>query len=280
MRTIPPISQVLPDAYVKLLAVDGDDRRIAQRARLSFDRDDDKGWENLVRYLIEHRHDGVLEFCSMQVEIMAPLAIVQQILRHRTASFNQVSARYVALPEVDHLPPRDQWRKAPTNGVKQGSQSPEESEWAEVDLDWIEDQMAGAFVEAQDTYHGLIERGVCPEQARLVLPAARYTRLAMVANLGNWLRYLHLRLDDHAQLEHRVIAAEIAKLVQEHFPVVWEAFVEFRLEAVTFSKTEMALLLNILGGAGFVSIDEEHVSQTLGSARRAREFLAKLAQPA
>lgn len=280
MKNIPSISQVLPDAYVKLLAVDGDDRRIAQRARLSFDRDDDKGWQSLVSYLIEHEHNGVLEFCSMQVEIMAPLAIVQQILRHRTASFNQVSARYVALPEVDHLPPRDQWRKAPTNGVKQGSQSPEESQWEEIELSYLERITDQHYADAQNVYNAMIERGVCPEQARLVLPAARYTRLAMVANLGNWLRYLHLRLDDHAQLEHRVIAAEIAKLVQEHFPVVWSAFVEFRLEAVTFSKTEMTLLLDILGGAGFLSIDEEHVTQTLGSARRAREFLAKLAQPA
>lgn len=71
------------EEYVKLLCVDGDDQRIARRARLSFDRDDDKGYERLVSYLIENGHTGPLEFCSMQFEVQTSLAIATQMIRHR-----------------------------------------------------------------------------------------------------------------------------------------------------------------------------------------------------
>lgn len=247
MSSTDPLSRVLPGAHVKLLAVDGDDRRIARRARMSYDRRDDDNYEGLVRDLVEHYHTGPLEFCTLQFEVQAPLAIVQQLLRHRTFRFNQLSMRYVAPPEELHEP--DAWR------VKGGS-SKQGSVAGDFDADeriFNHRVYSQAVNLAEAAYLDLTEAGVAPEQARFVLPQAQHTRICVSADLNNLFKYLRLRLHPHAQLEHRVIAVEIAALAREHFPVAYAAFEEFWLLSTSLSRTEGDTLCFIL------DIVDEHI---------------------
>ena len=257
---------------LRLLAVDGDDRRIAQRARLSYDRDDDEGYERLVRYLMEHWHSGPFEFCSMQFELTAPLAIVAQLLRHRTFSFNQMSMRYVPPPETAYIP---EVYRVPGGSSKQGSEVDESREDAWHEEQW--DACATAIDYCNAVYHQLIEAGVAPEQARMVIPQAQHTRIVFKADLHNLLHYLRLRLHPHAQLEHRLIAEAIAEHVKEAFPVAWQAFRDFRLDSQTFSAEEVAILrrackeIEAMHG-GF----EEEARQVFGSESKYRRFMEKL----
>lgn len=261
---------------LRLLAVDGDDKRIAQRARLSYDRDDDKDYERLVRYLVECWHSGPIEFCSMQFELTAPLAIVAQLLRHRTFSFNQMSMRYVPPPETAYIP---EVYRVPGGSSKQGSEVDEGKEDAWHEEQW--DACATAIDYCNAVYHQLVEAGVAPEQARMVIPQAQHTRIAFKADLHNLLHYLRLRLHPHAQLEHRLIAEAIAVHVEEHFPVVWQAFKDFRLDSRTFSAEEVGIMRAAIADLdAMVGGFQEAAVQTLGSESKYKRFIEKLGMEA
>lgn len=264
----PSLTSVLPGAHVKLLSVDGNDRRIARRARMSYDRDDDDSYRSLVRYLVEHYHTGPLEFCTLQVEVQAPLAIVQQLLRHRTFRFNQLSMRYVEPPETAHRP--GTWR-VKGGSSKQGS-VPGEFDQDEVDdLAHVYDSALGL---TSDAYRALRADGVAPEQARFVLTQAQHTRICVSMDLNNAFKYLRLRLHPHAQLEHRVIAAEIAEIVQHYFPVAYAAFEEFWLLSTSLSRTERDTL-------GFIlEIIDEHIERLSARTTPAEHLVDSDAPPA
>lgn len=206
-------------------------------------------------------NSGPFEFCSMQFEITASLAVVRQLTRHRTFSFNEVSMRYVEPPETSHYPAT--WRI-------QGGDSKQGSVEGDVTDPELCHHMYNTHIwQCRQLYDRLIENKVCREQARLVIPQAQHTRVVVKADLHNLLHYLRLRLAPDCQAEHRAVAEEIARHVEEHFPVAWAAFQEFRLNAVTFSATEMKHLGPVLHGADLPG-------EIGGSKRRARAFARKV----
>lgn len=218
-----------------LLAVDGSDRRIAERARLSYDRNDAEGHQRLVEYLLENWHTGPFEFCSIQFEVHAPLAIVQQLLRHRTFKFNQLSMRYVAPPEDDFFP--DAWRVKGGSSKQGSTQAPEDFDQGHTTAIYDE-----ALAAADLAYDHLTTIGVAPEQARFVLPQARFTRIAVAMDLNNAFKYLALRLHPHAQAEHRILAGCVAEHIRQAFPIAYAAFEEYRLFGHNMSRTELETL--------------------------------------
>lgn len=199
----------------------GSDADIVAAARQSTDgafrgwgTEENPGDEKLLRYLWEHKHSTPFEFCSLHVEVEAPIFVARQIFRHRTFSFSEVSGRYVEIGEDVYAP--KVWRgQGKTN--RQGSAEPLYEESQEC----AHEAYAEAVARAKETYAYLLSCGVSREQARLVLPVSTMTRWRMAGNLRNWLAFLTLRLAPDVQEETRLVAQQIAAIVAETWPRTW-----------------------------------------------------------
>lgn len=239
--------RVLDHGHVVLLDYMGSDADIAAAARTSYAggtkqvRDDRK----LIRYLMRHRHTTPFEMADLKFHVKLPIFVERQWIRHRTFSTNEVSARYSVLPEEAYHPADDRIVHQSTQN-KQGSGLQADP----VLVRCLHDSLSESYSESFSAYHYAIDCNVAREIARLPLPVATYTEKVWMGNLHNLFHFLELRLDEHAQWEIRQYAQAIAKIVEKLFPLSWEAFIDYRLEAVTFSKQEMACLLAHMMGAG------------------------------
>lgn len=211
---------VLDHGYVALTDVMGDDRTPAKTARTSFrnkaERTPEED-EKLTRYLVSHRHTTPLEFCQVRFYMKMPIFVARQLVRHRTASINEVSYRYVKAAREFYVPALDRMQKKAESN-KQGSSS-EVIEYPQQAADLI--RWAGN--QAFDTYETLLEMGLAPELARSVLPLGTFTEWYWQADLHNTLHMLRLRLDPHAQYEIRVYAEAMRELLRPIFPTIIEA---------------------------------------------------------
>jgi thymidylate synthase (FAD) len=212
---------VLDKGFVALVDVMGNDRTPAKVARTSFNNNNQLRTEEqdakLVRYLVEHKHTTPLEFCQVRFYFKAPIFVARQIMRHRTASINEVSYRYVEAKEEFYVP--RSWRmvkKATDN--KQGS-SDEQVQFPEAAAYLV----LKAGREAVAAYCELLDHGVAPEIARTVLPLGLYTEWEWCCDLHNTIHFLKLRLDKHAQWETRQYAEAMLQLLLPVFPNIIEA---------------------------------------------------------
>lgn len=213
----------LNHGYVELVDVMGDDRTPAQCARTSFrNADAERTLEQdakLTDYLVRNRHTTPLEFCQVRFYMKLPIFVARQFIRHRTASVNEISYRYVTAVREFYVPALDRMqRKAESN--KQGSSITlvDDPELCGID---IHDAGEHAF----DTYETLLSAGLAPELARTVLPCGTYTEWYWQNDLHNTLHMLSLRLDSHAQYEIRVYAEAMLALMRPIFPTIiksWE----------------------------------------------------------
>jgi thymidylate synthase (FAD) len=264
----PPV-QVLDHGHVRLVDVMGDDERVEQVARLSYQQGTRKVSEtrSLLRYLIRHRHTSPLEQAVITLDMKMPIFVARQLVRHRTQSINELSGRYSEMPE-EYYVPDEIHTQSTTNKQGRGTRMDEETE--DDRRFGIEDTCAVAFAE----YKRLIEGGVARETARMVLPLSTYTQWCTTMSLHNLLHMLELRMDPHAQWECRVYAEAIAEIVKDWCPIIWEAFVDYRLEAVTFSREEVALIRATVQRDPF---DEAALQAITDLSKRERdEFLVKL----
>ena len=220
---------------VRLVDHMGDDSAVVQAARVSYGKgtksvSDDRA---LIRYLMRHRHTTPFEMVEFKFHVRCPMYVARQWLRHRTANVNEISARYSIL-EDDYYVPEHFRVSSLTN--HQGS-----GEAMTDDAELIAKQKASCDLAFQ-TYHEILDAGACRELARAHLPLSTFTEFYWKIDLHNLLHFLKLRMDDHAQKEIQDLARQIADLVRPIVPVTWEAFEDFVLGAVTFSRLEMAAL--------------------------------------
>ena len=181
------------------------------------------------------------EQAVITLDIKLPIFVARQLVRHRTQSLNEISGRYSVLPEEFYTPAADQvCYQAADN--KQGRAGPFPSNEAEQ----LRNQMKSEGDEAFVSYRQFREAGMALETARLGLPLSIYTHWVTTWDLHNLLHMLELRLDPHAQWEIRKYAEAIWAIVQAWCPLTAEAFVDYRLEAATFSKQDMAMLRDIV----------------------------------
>jgi thymidylate synthase (FAD) len=210
-------TRVLDHGFVRVVDVMGTDSSIVQAARVSYGagtktkRDDDK----LLRYLYEHQHTGPFEMCEVKLHIKAPIFVARQWMRHRTWSYNEVSGRYSELP-MEFYCPLELRMQDSTN--KQGSTD------LTLDTLYLDAPPVWAYDCAATSYKQMLERGICREQARMVLPLATYTEFYAKTDLRNLLHFLDLRCDEHAQWEMRQYADAIAEMVRHYFPVTMEVW--------------------------------------------------------
>lgn len=220
---------VLNEGFVRLVEHVGSDLSIVRSARVSYDADwrtgEDAGKdEKLIRYLLKNHHTSPFESVVFTFEIKCPMFIARQWHRHRTWSYNEVSARYTKLDEGFYIPTEESvGRQAKHN--KQMRVIEENSEESAEIVDLI----ARSLVDSNSTYLKLIDLGCPRELARSVLPTAAYTRFFGTVNLHNLFHFIRLRIHEHAQYEIRGYAKALLNLIEPHVPVAVEAFKEFQL---------------------------------------------------
>jgi len=223
------VNKILDHGYVKEVESWGSDERIIEAARMSTDKGF-QGWgtpespgdEKLLAYLMNNRHDTPFEMAGLVIEVQAPIFVFREWHRHRTQSYNELSARYTPLPDVNYLPTAD--RCLVVNGAnKQANSVGAQALTHEAVLKWLE-ELEWVYRQAQRVYQMGLNIGIPKEIARLPVPVARYSRMRASANLRNWLAFITLRSAPNAQWEIRQFSDAVGKIVQEKFPRTWELF--------------------------------------------------------
>jgi thymidylate synthase (FAD) len=181
-----------------------------------------------------------------------PMDCWRQWIRHRTASINETSTRYSIAIDAAQTTPPDKWRlQAASN--RQGSEGFLD---AETGAEFSAEE-ARLQQQARKEYHSRLERGIAREQARKDLPLSTYTEAYWKIDLHNLLHFLELRMDALAQREIRDYAAAIGReIVRPLFPLVWEAFEDYRLHALDLSRLEQEVI-GRLAAAEKLPADEE-----------------------
>lgn len=170
----------------------------------------------LISYLAKHNHWSPFSHAFLSFRVKAPIFVARQLAKHQVGlAWNEVSRRYVDSEPEFYQP--DTWRKRAEN-VKQGSSEEDIEPFAGPALCY--DTLLDV---AEDTYKGLLEMGVCPEQARMVLPQSMMTEWIWSGSLYAFSRVCKLRLDSHTQRETQFVAQEIAEGAEHMFPVSWKA---------------------------------------------------------
>lgn len=220
-----PSQGVLDHGYVRLVDHMGSDLSIVRAARVSYDAawragEDSGGDERLINYLWAHRHTTPFEAVTLTFEVHAPIFVVRQWHRHRTWSFNELSARYRELPEEFYVPAADVL-KAQSKNNKQGRDGDLPQGITDSTIEMMRTINEGSFA----AYRAMLEAGVARELARSVLPVSTYSTMFATVNLLNLFKFLTLRCDAHAQYEIRVYADAMLDLIRPVVPVAvgaWE----------------------------------------------------------
>jgi len=238
--------KILGDGFVRVVDYMGGDESVVQAARVSYGRGTKRVHEDrgLIRYLMRHRHTTPFEMCELKIHVRVPMDCWRQWVRHRTANINEYSTRYsVAIDAAQSTSP-DGWRKQSSSG-RQGSEG-------------FLDESIGLQLSAEESdlhqhsrkiYENRLSIGVAREQARKDLPLSTYTETYWKIDLHNLLHFLELRMDSRAQEEIRAYAACIGEnIVKVWCPMVWEAFVDYRLYGMVFSRVEAEIIKTLIAG--------------------------------
>src|SRR5262245_34736005 len=235
---------VLDDGFVALVDAMGDDQAVVQAARVSYGEgtrkvSDDRG---LIRYLMRHRHTTPFEMAEIKLLVRVPMDTWRQWIRHRMASVNEYSTRYsIAIDAAQATPPHEWRQQAATN--RQGSEG-----ILPGDVGGRLSESERQFQQqARALYEQRLELGVAREQARKDLPLSTYTEAYWKIDLHNLLHFLELRMDAHAQEEIRRYATTIGEqIVQPLFPLVWEAFVDYRRQSVHLTRLDREVIARLM----------------------------------
>jgi thymidylate synthase (FAD) len=230
----------VPGGTIRMADYMGSDRAIIEAARQSTGGTA-RGWgtpespsgdDRLLRHLLRSRHTGPFEFCEAVFEVRAPIFVARQWMRHRTQSYAEASGRYtgdmvlqpptrtgpegeVAPRDWAWVPPLDRFLGDPETKNKQARAAAAPNPGTVRDCQTI---VENAYTEAWCAYQELVDRGVPLEVARTVLPVGTFTKFRAKANLHNWLKWLSLRNEGHAQREIRAYAVAVEDLLRRKFP--------------------------------------------------------------
>jgi len=252
--------EILDHGYIELIEAWGSDERIIEAARMSTQKGFD-GWgpkscpacspvsmvgggsrsfgngcdkcvegrvpgdEKLLAYLWKNHHATPFEMAGAIFEVQAPIFVFREWHRHRTQSFNEASARYAPLPDLNYIPTGDRLlANAGANKQAGGTGKALDESGAMIFID----DLRTAYELAERAYQNALGEGVPKELARLVLPVGRYSKMRASANLRNWLAFLMLRDHPAAQWEIRQYASAVCVALAEKFPRTLALFQEDR----------------------------------------------------
>lgn len=181
------------------------------------------GDEKLLAYLWEHKHATPFEMAGLVIEVQAPIFVFREWHRHRTQSYNEMSARYVPLPDVNYIPTVERLLiNSKTN--KQAGTIKGAAELTESGAESFRIALRKSYEASEALYQEALAAGVPKELARIMLPVGRYSRMRASTNLRNWLAFLTLRMDAGAQWEIRQYAHAVGAMIAVQFPRTWELF--------------------------------------------------------
>lgn len=218
--------EVLDHGFIRLVDHMGSDLSVVRAARVSYDAawragENEGSDKKLIKYLWRNKHTTPFEATCFTFEVRAPISTIRQWHRHRTQSYNELSARYRELPEVFYVPDVD----------KIGVQATSNKQGRDLNASGIEDarrleitEYRNACRHSFETYRRLILAGWPRELARNVLPMSTYSHMFATLNLLNLFKFMTLRDDPHAQYEIRVYAEAAVKIIRPFFPVCIEAY--------------------------------------------------------
>lgn len=204
--------------HIELIDSMGSDLTVVNSARVSFakykEEFEDKD-ERLIKYLADHQHWTPFSQVQYQVRIKAPIFVARQWFKHMVGiTRNEVSRRYVDDAPEFYKP--NSWRQRPTDGAKQGSSGAAKSQY-------FPDLYLKDVVElCSDNYRKMIMQGICPEQARMILPQCMMTEWIETGSLAAAARIYKQRIDPHAQLEIQELAKMFGDSIQPIAPRSWE----------------------------------------------------------
>ncbi len=229
---------------VELIEQMGSDLTVANAARVSFEKESDWDYSEycetcndyheptlknadakLIAYLAKHNHWTPFGHCFVSFRIKAPIFVARQLGKHQVGLvWNEVSRRYVSSEPEFYMP--TVWRMKADN-VKQGSSdvAVDTIRWEAAD-DLPSDVYEDALTMCEAAYEALLAGGVCPEQARMVLPQSMLTEWIWSGSLAAFARVARLRLDPHTQYETQVVAKNIDYEMRELYPHSWKALMD------------------------------------------------------
>ncbi|MGB9663914.1 MAG: FAD-dependent thymidylate synthase [Ignavibacteria bacterium] len=262
--------KVLNHGFIRLIDYMGGDESIVQAARVSYGKGTKTVSEDrtLIRYLMRHQHTTPFEMVEFKFHIKLPLFVARQWIRHRTANVNEYSGRYSIMPEEFYVPD-ETVIKFQSKANKQGRDSEEvPPEIRKRVLEILLQEQKSAF----SGYQEMLNYNIARELARINLPLSLYTQWYWKIDLHNLFHFLKLRMDKHAQYEIRVYAEKMAEIVKAVVPIAYEAFEDYVLKSVTFSKNEILILKKYLPE----KIDDAEIDKLDISKYEKAEFLDKL----
>ena len=235
--------KVLDHGFIRVIDLMGNDSDIVSSARVSYG-DGTKsvnGDEGLIRYLMKHKHTSPFEMCEIKLHIKLPIFVARQWLRHRTANVNELSARYSVMNEDFYIP---DLKRMNTKDLSNHQSSNEEQIIDNAEL--LNAKMEDHNDDCYAFYKLLNHNGLSRELSRTVLPVNKYTEIYWKIDLHNLLHFIELRIKENAQYEIRQYAENLLKIVKSWCPFVYQAFIDYRLEAITLSRFDVELLRKML----------------------------------
>jgi thymidylate synthase (FAD) len=229
----------LDKGFVRLVDSMGGDDAIVQAARVSYGQGTSKVSQDrgLIRYLMRHRHTTPFEMVEFKFHCKMPIFVARQWVRHRTANINEYSLRYSEARDEFYYPEPENIQFQSTLN-KQGRSGEVPPELKQKVLEYFKENSERSFA----LYQELNEAGVARELARSLLPVNIYTEWYWKNDLHNLLHFIGLRSDGHAQYEIRVFSDAMAHYVKEKAPFAWEAYQDYVVHGMRFSKIEKGLL--------------------------------------
>ena len=229
----------LDKGFVRLVDSMGGDNAIVQAARVSYGKGTSKVSQDrgLIRYLMRHRHTTPFEMVEFKFHCKMPIFVARQGVRHRTANINEYSLRYSEARDEFYYPDSEhiQFQSALN---KQGRMGEVPAELKQKVKDYFKEISEKSFA----MYSELNEAGVARELARAILPVNLYTEWYWKNDLHNLLHFIGLRSDNHAQYEIRVFSDAMAESVRAVAPFAWEAYQDYVVKGMRFSRIEQSLL--------------------------------------
>jgi len=233
----------LDKGFVRLVDSMGGDDAIVQAARVSYGKGTSKVSQDrgLIRYLMRHRHTTPFEMVEFKFHCKMPIFVARQWVRHRTANINEYSLRYSEARDEFYYPePENIQFQSVLN--KQGRTGGVSKELKQKVNQYFKEISKRSF----EIYSELNEAGVARELARAVLPVNLYTEWYWKNDLHNLLHFISLRSDNHAQYEIRVYSDAMAESVKKAAPFAWEAYQDYVVKGMRFSRIEQNLFEKIL----------------------------------
>jgi len=183
-----------------------------------------RGWDQdakLLKFLHDNNHATPFEFAGMVIEVQAPIFVFREWHRHRTQSYNEMSARYAPLPDLYYYPTADRVLMAQPGNKQAQSVSGVPLSEGTTAADFSMRHLKQVYSLCEEVYQASLAAGIPKELARLVMPVGHYSRMRASANLRNWLAFMTLRAAPQAQWEIRQYAEALGKIMQQVFPQTW-----------------------------------------------------------